>query len=82
MGVSGTDCFVDDPAIPSRAMAADDDLDTFSTAATISFIAGGALAVTGLLLLATSPDDPEASARAPTIRPYIGFGSIGASGRF
>lgn len=82
VGVSGTDCFVDDPAIPSRAMAADDDLDTFSTAATISFIAGGALAVTGLLLLATSPDDPEASARAPTIRPYIGFGSIGASGRF
>jgi hypothetical protein len=75
-------CFAsDEPATVSAAFAAQDDLQTFSTAATISFIAGGALAATGLILLATAPDDPSPGA-ALTIHPYLGLGNIGAVGTF
>jgi hypothetical protein len=75
-------CFAsDEPATVSAAFAAQDDLRTFSTAATISFIAGGALAATGLILLATAPDDPSPGA-ALTIHPYLGLGNIGAVGTF
>lgn len=73
---------VDDPATVNAAIAARDDLETFATAATISFVAGGALALAGVLLLATSPDDTTASAQTLSVRPYVGFGSIGASGSF
>jgi hypothetical protein len=65
----------------SAAYAARDDLRTFSTAATISFIAGGALTATGIILLATAPDDPAPQA-ALTIHPYVGLGNIGAVGTF
>jgi hypothetical protein len=71
-----------DPATVNAAFAAKDDLQTFATAATISFIAGGALAATGFLLLVTAPEDPPASAQAISVHPYVGFGSIGASGSF
>jgi hypothetical protein len=71
-----------DPATVNAAFAAKDDLQTFATAATISFIAGGALAATGFLLLVTAPEDPPASAQAIRVHPYVGFGSIGASGSF
>jgi hypothetical protein len=78
----GDICYADtDPAIVNRAVAADDDLKTFSTAANISFIAGGALAITGLILLATSPDE-GAPSEAMTVRPFIGLGNIGAAGTF
>jgi hypothetical protein len=63
-------------------VAAKDDLDTFSTAATISFIAGGALAATGFILLLTAPDEPSATAHGLTIVPMVGLGSIGAAGTF
>jgi hypothetical protein len=70
----------DDPVTVNRAFAAKDDLRTFSTAATISFIAGGTLAAAGLLLLSTAPDDDRH--QALTIRPYLGLGNIGAVGTF
>ena len=79
----GNICYAaNDPATISAATAADDDLNTFSTAATISFIAGGTLAATGLILLLTAPDEPSATAHDVTIRPIVGLGSIGAVGTF
>jgi hypothetical protein len=57
------------------------DFHTFATAADVSFIAGGALAATGLILLFTAPDDADEADEA-TVRPYLGIGSIGAVGRF
>lgn len=79
----GDVCYAaNDPATVSSAVAAKDDLDTFSAAATISFIAGGALAATGVILLLTAPDEPPASAGEVTIRPIVGLGSIGAVGTF
>jgi hypothetical protein len=82
----GNTCYVvDDPANPAavnEAVTAKQDLDTFSTAATISFIAGGALAVTGFILLVTAPDDPEQVAHQRTLLPYVGLGTIGAVGTF
>jgi len=57
------------------------DFQTFATAADVSFIAGGVLAATGLILLFTAPDDSADSAEA-TIRPFVGIGSVGAVGRF
>lgn len=79
----GNVCYAaDDQATVSSALAARDDLKTFSTAATISFIAGGALAATGILLLLTAPDEPPATASGLTIVPLVGLGSIGAVGTF
>lgn len=57
------------------------DFQTFATAADISFITGGVLAATGLILLFTAPDDTADSQEA-TIRPFVGVGSVGAVGRF
>lgn len=71
----------DDPDAMNAAYAAKDDLKTFSSAATVSFIAGGALAFTGIILLATAPDDASPSS-ALTIHPYVGLGNIGAVGTF
>jgi hypothetical protein len=80
---SGDICVVMDPGgkFERDAVAKHSDMETFSTVATISFVAGGALAVTGLILLATAPDDPAEAGQA-TIHPYVGFGSIGAVGTF
>jgi hypothetical protein len=76
-------CYADanDRATISRTLAAKDDLSTFATAATISFIAGGTLAAAGLILIATSGGDDEPS-DAMTIRPFVGVGNIGAVGTF
>lgn len=83
IGQVGSVCYADnDPAIVNAAFAAEDDLETFATAATISFIAGGALAATGLLLLISAPDEPTASAQTLSVRPFVGLGSVGASGTF
>jgi hypothetical protein len=79
----GDICYaIDNPSTVNTAITAKDDLKTFATAATISFIAGGALAATGLILLITAPDDPTPEAQARTLLPYVGLGSIGAVGTF
>jgi hypothetical protein len=73
-------CAVIDPDVTVEdALDMEKDLNTFATAATVSFIAGGALAVTGLVLLVLAPEEPSDTA---TLRPYVGFGSIGAVGTF
>lgn len=74
-------CYVHDPTgeKEARAKQTDADMHKFADTATISFIAGGALAATGLILLLTSPDEPTTEA---TIRPYVGVNSIGAAGTF
>jgi hypothetical protein len=75
-------CFSDarNQATVNRAIAARDDLGTFSTAATISFIAGVTLSTVGLILIATAADDPPNEAL--TIHPFVSLGSIGAVGTF
>jgi hypothetical protein len=80
----GDTCYLENTAQNIDAtVGAKDDLDTFATAATISFVAGGALAAAGIILLVTAPDDPsDDEAAAATIRPFVGFGSIGAVGTF
>jgi hypothetical protein len=79
---AGDTCFLaNEEETVNAVVSAEEDLDTFSTAATISFIAGGALTATGLILLITAPDEP-ASAEGATIRPFVGFGSVGAVGTF
>jgi hypothetical protein len=77
-------CHVDDPDGSKHAAAVKDqqDMKAFATASTVGFIAGGALAATGLILLITAPDDPGKSAQAVTLHPYVGFGTIGAVGSF
>jgi len=77
-------CHVSDPDGTKHAAAVKNqhDMKTFATAATVGFIAGGALAATGLILLITAPDDPGKSAQAVTLHPYVGFGTIGAVGSF
>jgi hypothetical protein len=73
---------VDDANGTKRAQAEQDkrDMDLFADTATISFIAGGALAATGLILLITAPDDP--APQEAKVRPYVGLGTFGAVGRF
>lgn len=77
-----SNCYVaNDSAVVRKTLAAENDLETFSTAATISFIAGGALAATGLILLLTAADDDPRDETA-SVFPYVGLGSIGAVGTF
>lgn len=76
---AGCEIYDPDNSEHVRAVKAHDDLKTFANAATIGFIAGGALAATGLLLLITAPDESASSA---SIYPYVGLGSIGAVGTF
>ena len=57
-------------------------MEKYATIATVGFVAGGALAATGLILLITAPDDPEKPQQAATLRPYVGFGTVGAVGSF
>ncbi len=77
---------VDDPSFSKRAEAKQDkrDLDLFASTATISFIAGGALAATGLILLLTAPDESgsDPDGEQAKVLPYVGFGTIGAVGSF
>ncbi len=80
---AGNTCYVAyAPETVSKAADAKSDLDTFSTTATISFIASGALAATGIILLLTAPDEPSGDSAAATFRPFVGFGTIGAVGTF
>jgi hypothetical protein len=64
---------------PSQA----DTLDSYhqhANLATVSFIAGGVLAGTGIILLVTEIGDIETE--SASIRPYLGLGSVGAIGTF
>lgn len=53
---------------------------TMGTLSTVGFIAGGALAVTGLVLVVTSPKAKPT--KEATLTPLIGPGFVGAAGRF
>jgi tetratricopeptide (TPR) repeat protein len=80
----GNHCYVLDPTEEKQkeAQQTQKEMDTFATISTVSFIAGGALAATGLILLLTAPEDSVATAGTPTLHPYVGFGTIGAVGSF
>ncbi|HKO93860.1 MAG TPA: hypothetical protein VJU61_22055 [Polyangiaceae bacterium] len=80
----GNHCWVLDPTEDKQkeAQQTEKEMNTFATISTVSFIAGGALAATGLILLLTAPDEPETIAGTATLRPYVGFGTIGAVGSF
>lgn len=80
----GIHCHVLDPtpAKQEEAEQTEKEMNTFATISTVGFIAGGALAATGLILLITAPEDPAPSAGMPTFQPYVGFGTIGAVGTF
>jgi len=59
------------------------DLDAYhakSVASTVGFVAGGALAVSGLIVFLTAPKAPPPAAAG--VRPYLGLGTVGAWGRF
>jgi hypothetical protein len=58
-----------------------DSYHTFSAVSTAGFVAGGALAVTGVVLLVTAPKSKPAVGGVE-ITPVIGLGFAGAEGRF
>jgi tetratricopeptide (TPR) repeat protein len=77
-------CHVYDPndTLRPAALKKQHDMKRYASVATIGFIAGGALAATGLILLITAPDKPGKQAEAASFRPYVGLGTIGAVGSF
>jgi hypothetical protein len=77
-------CHIYDPDGSRRTEAekTHHEMNTYATAATIGFIAGGALAATGLILLITAPEDLGKQAQAAYFHPYVGLGTIGAVGSF
>lgn len=60
--------------------ALDDDADSAASLATVGFIVGGVGVAAGVTLFFLSSDDSSAS--EPSIRPWVGLGSAGVSGRF
>jgi hypothetical protein len=56
-----------------------DSYKTMGTVSTVGFIAGGVLAATGIILVATSP---KAKTTTGSISPIIGLGYLGAEGKF
>ncbi len=72
-----------DGACPSNSMATYGSevstYQTLSTVSTIALVAGGALAVTGVVLIATAP---RSKATGAMILPVLGPGYLGAQGRF
>jgi len=62
----------------SKYQAEIDSYKTMGTISTAGFIAGGALAVTGVILVVTAPKAKKTGA----ITPVIGLGYVGAQGRF
>jgi hypothetical protein len=73
----GTDC-------PPSAYGSVDEYHTLGTASTISLIAGGGAAALGLVLVVASPSSSPARVERARreIVPWVGLGSVGATGRF
>jgi len=66
---------------PSEAQALDD-AKAKGTISTIGFVVGGVGLATGVVLLLMSGGDSEEQVGLPSVRPFVGVGSIGASGTF
>lgn len=76
-----TACGADGHCAPSQKAALESDVSAYKTMGTLStagFIAGGALAVTGVVLLVTAPK----AQKTGSITPLIGPGFFGAQGTF
>jgi hypothetical protein len=73
----GTEC-------PPQAYGSVDEYHTLGTASTVSLIGGAGAAALGLVLVVASPSSsPARVERAKReIVPWVGFGSVGATGRF
>jgi hypothetical protein len=69
---------------PSNEDSALSSYNTMGTLSTIGFIAGPVIAAGGLLLFLTAPKNDATTAPASgfQVKPYVGFGSLGATGRF
>lgn len=67
--------------VPFEKEALADEYHSYARVADYTAAAGGMLLVGGLLLLLTSPDDATLASE-PHIAPFLGWGTIGASGRF
>lgn len=68
--------------VPVNQQALADEYHSYARVSDYSAAAGGLLLTGGLLLLLTSPDDTMRRASESHITPYLGWGTIGASGRF
>jgi len=66
---------------PPSAQGDLDSYHTLGTLSTVGFIAGGVLSGVGLVLLVTAPHD-STTASGPRVTPYLGLGSVGATGAF
>ena len=76
------DCGGTSHCAPSLQPKYQGDLDSYHTMAgisTVAFIAGGAVAATGVVLLLTGPSPSPSTA---TVTPAIGLGYLGINGRF
>jgi len=60
----------------------DGDANTKQTVGVIALAAGGAVAVTGLILVLVAPSDAGPDATEASITPFVGPGSVGLSGTF
>lgn len=64
-----------------QGVDASDSAKSFGTVSTVSFVAGGALLVTGVVLYLTAPSSSKASGRA-SIAPFVGVNQLGMVGSF
>ncbi len=73
-----------EPNVPCDASQEDtlDGAKTKATLSTIFFGVGGAAAATGIILLLTGSSEPEAQVGSTTLKPTLGWGSLGVSGQF
>jgi hypothetical protein len=71
---------------PASAQGDVDSFHTMGTISTIGFIVGAAGVATGIVLIATAPKAQSSAANAPankpSVRPFIGVGTVGAVGTF
>jgi hypothetical protein len=68
--------------LPAQKASIQPEIDSYNrmgTIATIGFIAGGALAVTGVVLMLTAP---KAKSYQAALTPIVGLGVVGAKGSF
>jgi hypothetical protein len=67
---------------PSSEQSTLDSYHTTGMVSNIGFIVGGVAAATGLVLLITAPRRDSGPARSAYVAPYIGLGTLGATGSF